>query len=228
MGYEVEQDKWIREHMKQRRGERLDALRRGHGYGNQLFIELVWWPLVGHFEGLHPEYEVKDWRGRSYFVDFLWVVGAVRIVFEIMDYGSHGTDRTKYRRDLNRGLFLQSQDFLIFYISLDELRESPAFILSALRHALSPYLMASSGTGGTSGGRDFSRVERDLMRAAIRRNRVLRPSEIAGELELHPATVVKHCRRLAARGKLRPVASGKSGRITSYEYIGSLQSPDLV
>ncbi|GGH09583.1 hypothetical protein [Paenibacillus segetis] len=105
MGFEKEHDKWLCDHLKRRRGERLDALKRGHGYGNRLFVEQVWWPLAGHFYGLHPEYEVKDWRGRSYFVDILWEVGASRIVFEIMDYGSHGTDRSKYRLDLNRGLF---------------------------------------------------------------------------------------------------------------------------
>jgi hypothetical protein len=125
MGFQIEHDKWTSDHLRRRSGERLDALKRGHGYGNQLFVEQIWWPLVGHFHGLHPEYEVKDWRGRSYFVDFVWVVGAIRIIFEIMDFGSHGTDRTKYRRDLNRGLFLQAQGCSVYYISLDELKENP-------------------------------------------------------------------------------------------------------
>lgn len=71
MSFEREHDFWLRNHLKRRKGERLDALKRGHGYGNRLFIEKVWWPLTGHFHGLHPEYEVKDWRGRSYFVDIL-------------------------------------------------------------------------------------------------------------------------------------------------------------
>ncbi|MNJ60888.1 hypothetical protein D3C77_566510 [compost metagenome] len=101
MSFQIEHDKWISDHLRRRRGERLDALKRGHGYGNRLFVERIWWPLVGHFHGLHPEYEVKDWRGRFYFVDFMWGIGAIRIVIEVMDYGYHGTDRTKYRRDLN-------------------------------------------------------------------------------------------------------------------------------
>lgn len=145
MGFEAEHEIWLQEHMKRRTGERLDALRRGHGYGNRLFVERIWWPLVGHFDGLHPEYEVKDWRGRSYYADFMWEVGTVRIVFEIMDYGSHGTDRTKYRMDLNRGLFLQSQGFLIYYIALDEMKENPSFILSSLRSILAPYLSVVEG-----------------------------------------------------------------------------------
>lgn len=224
MGFQAEHEIWLQEHMKCRTGERLDALRRGHGYGNQLFVERVWWPLVGHFDGLHPEYEVKDWRGRSYFADLVWVVGAVRIVFEIMDYGSHGTDRTKYRLDLNRGLFLQSQDCLLYYIALDELKENPAFILSSLRSILSPYLSVVQGNAL----RTYTKIERDLMRAAVRHHRVIRPVEVARELGLHTMTVIKYCRILVEKGKFRAIATGSSGRVTSYEYLGSLQSPDLV
>lgn len=227
MGFQMEHDQWMDHHLKQRRGERLDALRRGHGYGNQLFIERVWWPLAGHFCGLHPEYEVKDWRGRAYFVDFMWIVGALRIVFEIMDYGSHGTDRTKYRMDLNRELFLQAQDCTVYSISLDELKENPRFILSALRSILAPYLLADNGAAGAA-ERPYCKIERDLMRTAIRHNRIIRPAETARELELHKMTVIKYCRGLVNKGKFRAVARGSSGRIIYYEYVGPIQSPDLI
>ncbi|MEK4236763.1 hypothetical protein [Paenibacillus sp. FSL H7-0714] len=227
MGFEREHNEWLCNHLKQRKGERLDALKRGHDYGNRLFVERVWWPLAGHFHGLHPEYEVKDWRGRSYFVDILWEIGASRIAFEIMDYGSHGTDRSKYRMDLNRGLFLQSQDCTVLYISLDELKENPSFILSALRNILFSYLLAEK-SAKTTVERAYSRIERDLMRAAIRHHRVLRPADAARELELHTMTIIKYCRQLVDKGKFRPVARGSSQRIIYYEYIGTLQSPDLV
>ncbi|WP_440962150.1 hypothetical protein ACN6KS_12945 [Paenibacillus nitricinens] len=227
MGFEREHKEWLCNHLKQRKGERLDALKRGHGYGNRLFVERVWWPLAGHFHGLHPEYEVKDWRGRSYFVDILWEIGASRIVFEIMDYGSHGTDRSKYRMDLNRGLFLQSQDCTVLYISLDELKENPSFILSALRNILFSYLLAEKSAKPTA-EKAYSRIERDLMRAAIRHHRFLRPADAARELELHTMTIIKYCRQLVDKGKFRPVARGSSQRIIYYEYIGTLQSPDLI
>lgn len=227
MGFREEHERWLHDHFKRRKAERLDALKRGHGYGNRLFAEQVWWPLAGHFQGLHPEYEVKDWRGRSYFVDLLWEVGSSRIAFEIMDFGSHGKDRSKYRMDLNRGLFLQSQDCMVFYISLDEMKENPSFILSALRNILSPYL-SSGNSASRNAERIYSKTERDLMRSAIRHHRMLRPAEAARELELHTTTVIKYCRMLVEKGKFRPVARGASQRIIYYEYIGTLQSPDLV
>lgn len=242
MSFQEEHELWVNRHLKQRKGECLDALKRGHGYGNRLFVEQIWWPLAGHFHGLHPEYEVKDWRGRAYYADFMWMAGATRFVFEIMDYGSHGTDRTKYRLDLNRGLFLQAQECLVYYISLDELKENPAFVLSALRSILAPYLAAELGMqkrakgvkgkngvlGAGTADRVYSKLERDLMKSAIRNNRILHPSAAARELELHRSTVNNCCRLLVEKGKFRAVPKGTSGRITSYEYMGSTQSPDLV
>ncbi|MDR6884743.1 hypothetical protein J2X61_006557 [Bacillus sp. 3255] len=144
-----------------------------------------------------------------------------------MDFGSHGTDRTKYRMDLNRGLFLQAQDCTLFYISLDELKENPAFILSALRSSLSSYLPAGEGVQ-IKAANHYSRIERDLMRSAIRHNRIIRPTQAAKELELHTMTVIKYCRKLVEKGKFRAVARGMSGRVIYYEHMGPIQSPDLV
>jgi hypothetical protein len=227
MGFEIEHEKWIKDHLSMRRGERKDALKRGHGYGNRLFAEKIWWTLTGHFRGLHPEYEIKDWRGRSYFVDYIWIFGTVRIVFEIMDYGSHGQDRSKYRMDLNRGLFLQSQDCFVVFVSLDELKENPSFVLAMVRSILAPYLAAVVNEAG-SVNHKFSKIERQLMRLAIRHDRIVCPPKAAKELEIHKQTVIKYCRKLAEQGKFREIPTGSTGKIYRYEYVGSLQSPDLL
>ncbi|WP_229753202.1 type IV toxin-antitoxin system AbiEi family antitoxin domain-containing protein [Paenibacillus segetis] len=80
----------------------------------------------------------------------------------------------------------------------------------------------------TTAERAYSKIERELMRAAIRHHRVLRPADAARELELHTMTVIKYCRLLVDKGKFRPVARGASQRTIYYEYIGALQSADLV
>lgn len=226
MSFEIEHEKWLKRHLSQREGERKDALKRGHGYGNQLFAEKIWWPLAGNFHDLHPEYEVMDWRGRSYFVDFMWVAGALRFAIEIMDYGSHGKDRTKYRMDLNRTLFLQSQQCQIILVSLDELKENPSFIQAALRNMWGPYFMYDAAQKEYN--ERFSKTEKQLMRYAVRHNRIVRPPAAAKELELHKQTVTKYCRELVHKGKLRPVPAGKTGKIYHYEYMGSMQSLELL
>lgn len=222
--FEKEHEQWIAWHLKHREGERKDALRRGLGYGNKLFAESIWWTLMGHFNNLHPEYEVKDWRGRSYFLDFVWISGSLRIAFEIMDYGSHGKDRTKYRLDLNRQLFLQSQQYLVFSISLDEMKENPQFVLSMLRAVLATFLTAPDTK--RSEAQAFGKIERQLIRYAIRKNRIVRPGHAASELELHRHTIIKYCRELVRKGKLRAVHSGTSNRVDRYEYLGAIQSLD--
>ncbi|MBB6679053.1 hypothetical protein H4Q31_17325 [Cohnella lubricantis] len=227
MSFEMEHEKWMKDHLSKRHGERKDALRRGHGFGNQLFVEKIWWPLVGHFAGLHPEYEMKDWRGRPYFVDFIWILGNLRLVFEIMDYGSHGTDRSKYRMDLNRGLFLQSLECHVISIPLDEMKENPSFILAMVRSIIAPYLVAADEKNGAI-RRKYTKIERQLMRLAIRHNRVISPAEAANELEIHKQTVIKYCRSLVAKGKFRAIPTGTFGKIYRYEYMGSLHSPDLL
>lgn len=227
MSFEIEHEKWIKKHLSNRRGERKDALRRGHGYGNRMFAEKIWWTLMGHFTGLHPEYEVKDWRGRSYFVDFIWILGGLRFVFEIMDYGSHGKDRSKYRLDLNRGLFLQSQECYVITISLDEMKENPSFVLAMVRSILAPYLAVIQDGSGTV-YRRFGKIERQLMRLAIRHDRIICPPQAAKELEIHKQTVIMYCRKLVEQGKFRAIPTGTAGKIYRYEYIGSIQSPDLL
>lgn len=182
---------------------------------------------MGHFTGLHPEFEVKDWRGRSYFVDFIWILGELRFVFEIMDYGSHGTDRSKYRMDLNRTMFLQSQDCHVIAISLDEMKENPSFVLAMVRSILAPYLAAADEKGG-SFSRNFGKIERQLMRLAIRHNRIVCPSKASKELEIHKQTVIKYCRKLVEHGKFRAIQSGAAQKIYQYEYIGPIQSPDFI
>jgi len=219
MGFAEEHEKWLQGHLAKRMGERRDALRRGHGYGNRLFLETVWWDLMGHFHGLHPEYEVLDWRGRSYFVDFLWKAGGDGIVIEIMDFGSHGLDRTKFRMDRNRALYLQSLGFRYVEIALDELKENPAFIRAMLRSILAPHMTLSMDRSGRV-RHEYGKVERELMRYAVRNNRQLRPAKAARELGLHRQTVAKHCRRLVEKGKFRAVPSGKTGKVFRYEYLG--------
>lgn len=228
MSFQIEYEKWIKKHLLKRKGERRGALERGLGYGNRLFAEEIWWRLMGHFVALHPEYEVRDWRGRSYFVDFIWIIGEIRIIFEIMDYGSHGQDRLKYRLDMNRSLFLQSQGCIVINISLDEMKENPSFVLAMVRSILAPYIAATRDGISETIERKFVRIERELMRLAIRNNRIVCPAKAAKQLELHKQTVIKYCRQLVECGKFRAHPSGPANKIYHYEYIGTIQSPDLL
>jgi len=119
-------------------------------------------------------------------------------------------------------LYLQSQSHVVIAIALDELKDNPAFILGMMRNILSPFLHMPKDHPPR-----YSRMEREILRYAVRNYRIIRPSKAASELELHKQTVIKYCRSLAEKGKLRPVPS-RDGRIYCYEYIGPVQSADLL
>ncbi|WP_230190702.1 hypothetical protein [Paenibacillus sp. CECT 9249] len=106
--------------------------------------------------------------------------------------------------------------------------EGKSFVIVAmLRSILAPYLAVTIEQNGNIPHK-FAKIERELMRLAIRRHRVIRPSQAARELELHKQTVIKYCRLLVEKGKFRAVPSGGSGRIRQYEYLGSTLSSDLI
>ncbi|CAM3324817.1 hypothetical protein PALU110988_16300 [Paenibacillus lupini] len=85
--FETAHSDWLEGHKARRSGERKGRLERGHQHAEKLFLQQVWWPLIGSLEQLHPEYEILDWRGKSYFADLAWLPGHVKFVFEIKGYG---------------------------------------------------------------------------------------------------------------------------------------------
>jgi hypothetical protein len=222
MGFEAMHDEWLAYHLSRRTGERRDRLMRGHSHGERLFLKRVWWPLFGNFDHLHPEYEVADWRGRPHFVDFAWIKGPCKFAFEIKGYGPHvqQTDRTRYRRELNRETFLQTLGFRVVSIPYDDLEESPEITKFLLKSLLAPYL-------ASEGNSQLTLVEREALKISILAGRPVRPVDIVRELSINHRTAVKVLKRLCDMGKLRPIVSSASGRVTRYEWVRSLQDPLL-
>ena len=222
MSFEAAHEQWLLSHLKRRSGERKNRLQRGHGHGERLFLKRVWWPLFGHFDDLHPEYEVVDWRGLPYFVDLAWIRGYCKFAFEIKGYGPHvqNTDRTRYRRELNRETFLQTLGFRVVSIPYDDLEESPEITKFLLKSLLAPYL-------ASEGNSQLTLVEREALKISILAGRPVRPVDIVRELSINHRTAVKVLKRLCDMGKLRPIVSSASGRVTRYEWVRSLQDPLL-
>ncbi|WP_342548779.1 RAP domain-containing protein [Paenibacillus sp. FSL P2-0089] len=225
MGFAEEHQRWLEYHKKRRTGERLDRLDRGHRHGEQMFVERVWWPIFGKLDDLHPEYEVADWRGRPYFVDFVWKPGQVKFAIEIKGYGPHvqNTDRTRYRQELNRETYLQIAGYRVIAIPYDDLESAPEQTISLLKALLTPSLLKTSSEGSSQ----FTRIERDILRMASRMNGFLRPVDVVNGLGIDPRTVKKNLNSLCDKGKLAPVLLQGSNRICRYELVPSVMDNEL-
>lgn len=225
MGFAEEHQRWLEYHKKRRTGERLDRLDRGHRHGEQMFVERVWWPIFGKLDDLHPEYEVADWRGRPYFVDFVWKPGQVKFAIEIKGYGPHvqNTDRTRYRQELNRETYLQIAGYRVVAIPYDDLESAPEQTISLLKALLTPCLLKTSSEEAAS----LSRIERDMLRMASRMNGMIRPVDVVKGLGIDPRTVKKNLNSLCDKGKLKPVLLQGSNRICRYELVPSIMDNEI-
>ena len=217
MDFNESHKQWLESHLRRRSGERKSRLQRGHAHAERLFLERVWWPLFGNFDHLHPEFEVMDWRGYPYFVDLVWIKGSIRIVIEIKGYGPHvqNMDRIRYRRELNRETFLLILGYRVVSIAYDDLEGNPKLIQFLLKTIFAPYLTLFTES-------EYSFIEREILLLTIRLGKSIRPIDVVRELHLNKRTAVKYLKRLCEKGKLRPIITGESNRVTCYEWVHSL------
>lgn len=219
MGFEQAHQAWLEQHIRSCTGERRNRLERGHGHGERLFLMRIWYALVGNFDYLHPEYEVRDWRGNPYYLDLVWICGKLKLVIEIKGYGPHvqRTDRIRYRRELNREIYLQVMGYRVIVVPYDELEDNPEMILGFFRALLSPLMTLADKK------EEYSLIEREILRLAMRWDGPIRPIDVVKETGISRKTVVKYMKLLSDRGRLRPFGSiENASKVCFYEYIPSM------
>lgn len=84
---------------------------------------------------------MTDWRSRSYFADFAWLPGYVKILIEVKGYKAHvlDMDRDKYCRELNRETFLYAIGFHVVSFAYDDVAQRPDLCITLLRMVKSRY-----------------------------------------------------------------------------------------
>jgi hypothetical protein len=203
---------WLAQHLDSRQGERRGRLQRGHSHGEILFLKNVWYEVYGHLEHLHPEYEVLDWRGRSYFTDFAYLKGLIKMIIEIKGFAAHvrDMDRDKYCNELNRETFLTGMGFTVISFAYDDVAQRPDVCITLLRLVISQFQS------------DFSPVsravlaEKEIIRLAIQQVQPIRPIDVERHFEIDHRTAVIMLKKLCSKDWLLPVARGRSGRIVGY------------
>ncbi|MDQ8734149.1 DUF559 domain-containing protein [Paenibacillus sp. LHD-38] len=214
MAYDEAQRSFIQYHVENRKGERRGRLERGHGHAETLFLRNVWWPLRGSFQHLHPEYEVIDWRGRSYFADFAWLLpGKIKLIIEIKGFASHvrDMDRQKYSNELNRETFMFAMGYHVISFAYDDVEKNPELCMTMLRMVLSRFEPGQAQISRTQ------LAEKEIIRLAIRQAEPIRPKDVERHFGMDHKTAVHHLRNLCARGWLQPFYRGTGKRIVRYE-----------
>ncbi|KGE20247.1 DUF559 domain-containing protein [Paenibacillus wynnii] len=213
MKFEEIHTTFIQQHATKRTGERLGRLERGHGHGEILFLRHIWWPLKGNLENLHPEYEVSDWRGRSYFADFAWLPGYTKLLIEIKGYSSHvrDMDRQKYCNELNRETFLYAMGYHVISFAYDDVEQRPDLCITLLRMVLNRYQPAQTNVTHTH------LAEKEILCLALVSAQPLRPKDVIQHFDMDPKTAIRLLQSMCTKGWLIPSYRGSQQRIVRYE-----------
>lgn len=140
MGFKEAYDDFLKCHVqKKRKGERLRRLQEGHGHAEKLFfIEGVWWPSFGHFNHLHPEYEVFDFKDGFRYLDFAYIRPSFRVAMEIDGFGPHmrNSNRWQFSDQWQRQNHLVIDGWHILRFSHDDVKEKNPGTASRLSNSL--------------------------------------------------------------------------------------------
>jgi very-short-patch-repair endonuclease len=214
MTFQTAYNTWFERHLKQRKGERKRRLAQGHGHAEKLFIEQVWYPAFRQFDGLHPEFEIADFRDGSRFLDFAFIRFPLRLAIEIDGYGPHSakTSRWQFSDSLMRQNHLIIDGWRILRFSYDDVSEKPRMCEQILQQFMGSWI----GAGIPSRSSSSDIIETEVLRLALRMDRFLRPGDICDLLQVQKDKARDILHSLLRKQYLLPAGRGVQ-RIRCYK-----------
>lgn len=201
---------WLKSHIDMETNPRRKArLEKGLGHGTVEFLRTIWFPRVGNFDHLYPEWEVRDFGGGYRYIDLAYMPGRAKGAIEIQGYGPHARDLDVRRfKDLCRRHCLMALEGWIFLpIAYPSIVEEPGqcqqLVLAFIGHFIASDASAS-----------LDWLEAETVRLARRLLRPIKPLELAGHLRVTDRHARRLLRRLVALQVLEP--AGGSERVRSY------------
>ncbi|WP_339219071.1 transcriptional regulator [Paenibacillus sp. FSL W7-1332] len=186
--FDQQYELWIHTNiLNEKNPRRLEILQKGLGHGTVEFLRSVWFPAIGNFNDLHPEWEVRDFSNGYRYLDLAYMPGGARGGIEIQGYGPHARDLDVRRfKDLcRRHCLLALDDWTFLPIAYPSIVEEPKqcqqLILSFVGRFVASDVPAS-----------LSWLEAEAVRFARRLLRPITPLELANHLRVSD----RHTRRL--------------------------------
>jgi hypothetical protein len=211
--FEADYEIFLTQHIALSKGARRRRLEDGHGHGEQLFLEQVWWPAFGNLDGLHPEYEVYDFKDGRRYLDYAWFYGPVSLAIEIDGFKVHvkDLDQEKFSDQLTRQNDLVNDGWRILRFSYEAVRDRPRSCQQQISHFMGRWTGARRGgdLGAIVDGLNVN--EREVLRAASRRGVPFGISETMQWLDVHRHTAVKVLTSLHTKGWLTADGLGPRG-----------------
>jgi hypothetical protein len=197
-------------HLRKRSDEQLRRLKEGHGHAEKLFLQHVWWPAIGHFEHLHPEFEVFDFKDGTRYLDFAYIRSPFQVCFEIDGYGPHARDasRRQFADNLLRQNHLIIDGWKVIRFAYDDIQEKPRRFQQMLQQLMGRWF------GDEQVPVKLTWKQKEIVRIAIHKNVPITPLEVCRRLGISDRYARELLRQLVEANVLLP-ASG-THRVRSY------------
>ncbi len=211
MDFETAYRNFVASHVARRSGAAATRIVDGLGYAETLFLKAVWWPMYHHFDGLHPEYQVRDYNKGWRFIDFAYLRGYFRLAMELDGFGPHSRDITRYNFTdaCRRQNTLVLEGWQVLRFSFDDVRDNPELCALTIQKHIGSWADADAGWG------EASIVEREVVRVTWRTPDPITPQKVADTLHISTASARRYMHHLVEIRWLEPVGGGES-RIRTY------------
>ncbi|WP_205699931.1 DNA-binding response regulator [Cohnella luojiensis] len=224
MSFESAHSLFMDKHKKGRRGERLRRLIEGHSHGEKMLLEKVWWPAFQNFDGLHPEYEVSDFKDGNRFLDFAFLSGNIMLNIELDGYNSHAKEisRTKFSDNLMRQNHLILDGWKVIRFSYDDVNDRPRMCQQILLQFIGRWVNHRQVDQLS----DLSAEERDILRLGLRKANKLYVSDVCLHLKIGDKKARKLLHRLLDQQFLLP--PNERSKQIKYYLVNPIVNLDLL
>ncbi|WP_456279514.1 transcriptional regulator [Bacillus sp. AK128] len=209
--FEVIYDEWIQENIKREENpRRVELLEKGLGHGTVEFLRHVWFPAVGNFNDLYPEWEIHDFNNNYRYLDLAYMPKDAKGCIEIQGFGPHARDLDVRRfKDLCwRHSLLALEGWTILPIAYLSIKEEPKKCQQLVLALIGKFTSQQTPP-------QLSWLEAEIIRYARRSLHPITPKEISQHLNISTRHVRRILPHLLAKDLLI-IASGTE-RARSYK-----------
>jgi hypothetical protein len=209
--FEKAYDKFLQFHIRRRHSSQGFRLHGGLDHAEKRFLENVWWPAFHHFDSLHPEYEVYDFKDGHRYIDFAYLHSQFRIAIEIDGVGPHwsGITPQQFSDHCQRQNHLVIDGWHVLRFSYSDINEHPRVCQQTLQQLIGKLMGDSRGIM-----QSLNVIDREIVRLAMGTNRPITPTDVSHLVHIGNDAVTRHLKQLINSEWLEPASGSK--RIRSY------------
>jgi len=168
-------NQWLNEQLfVEKNPRRRELLQKEIGHATKAFLSTIWYPVVGNFNHLYVEWEVRDYGNRYRYLDLTYMPGGAKGCIEIHGYRSHTRDIEAWRfRDLcKKQAYLTLDDWLFLPIAYLSIEEEPEVMKQIVLSFIGKFVSMPAS-------KSLSWIEAEALRYARGMIRPFRAEELA-------------------------------------------------